>query len=280
MRTTTTLTTLNGSSINGAAGGGTTVGGGARGSQRMQHGSLGSSHATLLSTQSRSRQDLFATRATGVEAAVVAATAVAHPYSHPHPHPHPLPQRTLQTQISQLSSVGDAQSLLEAELQWPEEQHELTSTTSTSSRHKCQHPTANLSQPTMGAIDELSCQSSDAFDASSNGLSRSRLKLTRITRQPQPQPQPQTSVVLASESGAVTGTEAATVAAARGATDGGKVRKAKAKTLKTSTALKGLRAKLNWRARHKDDANGARDHADNVGQKPPSSAVSTERALY
>ncbi|KAM8706837.1 hypothetical protein ACLKA7_011005 [Drosophila subpalustris] len=240
VRTTTTLTTLNGSSINGAAGG-TAVGGGARGSQR-----LGSSHATLLSTQSRSRQDLFAARATGAEATVAAATAVAHP------HPHPHPQRTLQTQISQLSSVGDAHSLLEAELQWPEEQHELPS------RHKCQqHPTANLSQPAMGAIDELSCQSSAAFDVNP---SRSRLKLTRITRQTQPQTSGQV------EEGAT-------------GSGSGKVRKAKAKTLKTATAtLKGLRAKLNWRGRRKSEAN---DAIENAGQKPPSSASSTEeRALY
>lgn len=262
VRTTTTLTTLNGSSTNGA------VGGGARGSQRLQRGSLGSSHATLLSTQSRSRQDLFATRATGVEAAAVAAVAAA---AVAHPHPHPQPHRTLQTQISQLSSVGDAHSLLEADLQWPDEQYEL------SSRHKCQHPSGNLSQPAMGAIDELSCQSSLPFDAGAGGLglSRSRLKLTRITRQLQPQPQ--TSGQLATEDGAAT---LAAAAIARGATGSGKVRKAKAKTLKTSNTLKGLRAKLNWRGRHKDDTNGAIDHGNNVGHKSPSSAVSTERALY
>ncbi|XP_034488635.1 neuromedin-U receptor 1 [Drosophila innubila] len=214
VRTTTTLTTLNGSSINGAAGG-NTVGGGARGSQRLQHGS---SHATLLSTQSRSRQDLFATRATGVEAAIVAATAVAHPYSHPHPLPQP--HRTLQTQISQLSSVGDAHSLLEAELQWPEEQHELPT------RHKCQHP-ASLSQPAMGAIDELSSITSQV-DAHHEAV-RATDKWSTCRR----------------GRGSHCGSNG------EGATGSGKVRKAKTKTLKTSTTLKGLRAKLNWRSRHK-----------------------------
>jgi len=158
-------------------------------------------------------------------------------------------------------------------MQWPEEQYELLS------RHKCQHPSGNLSQPAMGAIDELSCQSNIPFDAGASagagglGLSRSRLKLTRITRQLQPQPQTVTT-----EDGAAT--VAAAAASARGATGSGKVRKAKAKTLKTSNTLKGLRAKLNWRGRHKDDTNGAIDHGNNVGHKSPSSAVSTERALY
>ncbi|XP_060647338.1 LOW QUALITY PROTEIN: neurotensin receptor type 1 [Drosophila nasuta] len=274
VRTTTTLTTLNGSTANGGV---AAAGGAARSSQRLQRGSLNSSHATLLSTQSRSRQDLFATRATSAEAAAAAAaTAAAHPPAHPHPHPH----RTLQTQISQLSSVGDAHSLLEAELgQWPEEQYEL------SARHKCQqqqqqHPAGCLSsQPAMGAIDELSCQSSvggGAFDAGSMGLSRSRLKLTRITRHLPQSP--------ASEVAAMS-----TPAMEPGATTrcSGKVRKAKAKTSKTSSALKGLRAKLNWRGRHKDGAtNGAIDHGDNVGHKSPSTTTTrpttttTERALY
>ncbi|KAH8310690.1 hypothetical protein KR044_002561, partial [Drosophila immigrans] len=264
VRTTTTLTTLNGSTANGVA---AAVGGGAaRGSQRLQRGSLGSSHATLLSTQSRSRQDLFATRAAGVDAATAAAAAAAVAATIA-AHPPPPPHRTLQTQISQLSSVGDAHSLLEAELgQWPEEQYELAS------RHKCQqHPAAVcLPQPAMGAIDELSCQSGAAFDAGL-GLSRSRLKLTRITRQPQ-----------LPSSGSCEATPVAAPATEPGAAarSSGKVRKAKAKTLKTtSNTLKGLRAKLNWRgsnsgsnsgSKHKDGANGAIDRGDNVGHKPPS----------
>ncbi|XP_030559092.1 pyrokinin-1 receptor [Drosophila novamexicana] len=183
VRTTTTLTTLNGSS-NGAAVGG------CRSSQRLQRGSLSSSHATLLSTQSRSRQDLFAAR----------------------------PHRTLQTQISQLSSVGDAHSLLEAELQWPEEHYELAA------RHKCPHAA-------MGAIDELSCQSSVVGGAAAAGLSLAK------------------------------------------STSSGKVRKAKAKR---SNTLKGLRAKLNWRGRHKESAN---DSADGQ-QMPQSSVASTPSGVY
>ncbi|ALC46231.1 CG8795 [Drosophila busckii] len=134
VRTTTTMTTLNGSS-NGNAGAGS------RGSQR-----------TLLSTQSRSRLDMLATRAAAAECSMATATAPPH--------------RVLQTQISQLSSVGDAHSLLEVEQQqqWPEDQYEL------GMRHK------SLSQAGMAAIDELSCQSSVL-------PSRSRLKLTRIRRQ-------------------------------------------------------------------------------------------------
>ena len=239
VRTTTTLSTLNGSSSNGAA-----VGGG-RSSQRMQRGSLNSSHATLLSTQSRSRQDLFATRVAGADAAAVAAAAIVSAATHPHPH------RTLQTQISQLSSVGDAHSLLEAELQWPEEHYELVA------RHKCP-PTS------MGAIDELSCQSSVVGGvAAAGGLSRSRLKLTRITRQPQ-----------LHTSGPLVHEEAAAVAATMAKSTGsGKVRKAKAKR---SNTLKGLKAKLNWRGRRKE---GANDVADGQ-QKSQTGVASTPSAVY
>ncbi|KAH8409732.1 hypothetical protein KR222_003269 [Zaprionus bogoriensis] len=244
VRTTTTLTTLNGSS---AAGGAVGAAGG-RSSQRLQRGSLNSSHATLLSTQSRSRQDLFATRVTsavdGVAAGIAAGIGVGAGVAHPHPHPHPPAHRTLQTQISQLSSVGDAHSLLEADLQWSEEQYELAA------RHA---PAAtSLPQPAMGAIDELSCQSSAPLDMA---LTRSRLKLTRITRQPQTStqsPQSQSQSLPTS----------------------GKVHKAKAKTLRTSNALRGLRAKLNWRDRHKQQERGQQQEQQ---QQLPASA---ERVLY
>lgn len=241
MRTTTTLTTLNGCSSNGAAVGGS------RNSQRLQRGSINSSHATLLSTQSRSRQDLFAARVAGVDAAAVTAAATA-AATHPH--------RTLQTQISQLSSVGDAHSLLEADLQWPDEHYELAA------RHKCAHTA-------MGAIDELSSQSSAVGGTAAGGPSRSRVKLTRITRQPQLQ----TSGALASDS--------TTAAAAAGAkpTGSGKVRKAKAKR---SNTLKGLRAKLNWRSRQKEEEKEAsvnNDVAD--GQRAlPTSEASTPSVVY
>ncbi|KAH8330986.1 hypothetical protein KR067_009878 [Drosophila pandora] len=157
-------------------------------SQRLNRVSLDSSQ---LQGQNRSRQDLFDN-----------------------------PRRILQSQISQLSSVGDAHSLLEADLPYAEEQ-----------MHHQQHPT-------MCSIDELSCQNDDS------GLSRSRLKLTRITR-------PMGGVVAGgSGAGSMGGDESS-----------GKVRKAKAKTLKSSNTLKGLRAKFNWRARrkgsHKPQARGA-----------------------
>ncbi|XP_070063459.1 neuromedin-U receptor 1 isoform X2 [Drosophila virilis] len=254
VRTTTTLTTLNGSS-NGAAVGG------CRSSQRLQRGSLSSSHATLLSTQSRSRQDLFAARVVAADAAATtaagaAAAATAGAAAHSQPH------RTLQTQISQLSSVGDAHSLLEAELQLPEEHYELAA------RHKCPHAA-------MGAIDELSCQSSVVGGAAAAGLSRARLKLTRITRHPQMQT---SGAALASEPAATTATAAATAASASASavaksTGSGKVRKAKAKR---SNTLKGLRAKLNWRGRHKESAN---DSADGQ-QMPHSSVASTPSGVY
>lgn len=255
VRTTTTLTTLNGSSGNGGA-----AGAGGRNSQRLQRGSLGSSHATLLSTQSRSRQDLLATRVTAVDG--VAGMAGAIGVGVALPHPHQPPHRTLQTQISQLSSVGDAHSLLEADLQWPEEQYELAA------RHKCSHAVnlPNLAQPTMGAIDELSCQSSAPLDQS---LSRSRLKLTRIIRHSQPQSLPQSLPQ--------------TLPQSPKAASSGKVRKAKTKAMKTSNALKDLRAKLNWRDRHKgQEAGGA--GAGGVAKeqqqvKLPSGAL-VDRVLY
>ncbi|EDV93146.1 GH19145 [Drosophila grimshawi] len=237
VRTTTTLTTLNGSSSNGGA---SAAG---RNSQRLQRGSFSSSHATLLSAQSRSRQDLFAARIAGSEPLTTTASAAA---THPHPHPHP--HRTLQSQISQLSSVGDANSLLEADLQWPEEQFELSSAVPA----KCQRPTA--AGPTMGSIDELSCQSGvgvDAAAATGVGLSRSRLKLTRITRQPQLQ--------------ATASDEATPIA-----TGSGKVRKAKAKR---SSTLKGLKVKLNWLGRHKESADI--EHTNNASPKMPSSVTPT-----
>lgn len=159
-------------------------------SQRLNRVSLDSSQ---LQGQNRSRQDLFDN-----------------------------PRRILQSQISQLSSVGDAHSLLEADLPYAEDHMPM---------HHQQHPT-------MCSIDELSCQNDDS------GLSRSRLKLTRITR-------PMGGVAArGSGAGSVGGDESS-----------GKVRKAKAKTLKSSNTLKGLRAKFNWRARrkgsHKPQARGA-----------------------
>lgn len=249
MRTTTTLTTLNGSSGAGA---------GARNSQRLQRGSLGSSHATLLSTQSRSRPDLFATRLDGVVGAGTGTAGGA--LAHPPPH------RTLQTQISQLSSVGDAHSLLEADLQWPEEQIELAA------RHKCSHAVivgAQLVQPTMGAIDELSCQSAAPLDQT---LCRSRLKLTRIVRHSQPQTQPQT----------LPQTLPPTSPKAAASSGSGKVRKAKSKATKTSNALKELRAKLNWRDRHKTQEAAVGVAAVQKDQKELTLASSAckERVLY
>ncbi|XP_033166376.1 pyrokinin-1 receptor isoform X2 [Drosophila mauritiana] len=121
------------------------------------------------------------------------------------------PRRMLQTQISQLSSVGDAHSLLEEDLQFVGEPLQR--------------------QPTMCSIDELT---------DDLAISRSRLKLTRITRPP----------------GAVTGGVAGggTTGGSGGVSgdeSSGKVRKAKVKVLKSSSALKGLRAKFNWRARRK-----------------------------
>ncbi|KAH8383311.1 hypothetical protein KR009_007975 [Drosophila setifemur] len=127
------------------------------------------------------------------------------------------PRRTLQSQISQLSSVGDAQSLMEADLQIPEEQQ----------LHLQQQ---QQQQPTMSSIDELSCQTDDV------GISRSRLKLTRITRQ----------------QGGVAGLGAGSVGGAGAiSSDESSGRVRKAKTLKSTNTLKGLRAKFNWRARRK-----------------------------
>ncbi|KRG01082.1 uncharacterized protein Dmoj_GI23252, isoform E [Drosophila mojavensis] len=260
VRTTTTLTTLNGCSSNG------TAAGGARNSQRLQRGSLNSSHATLLSTQSRSRQDLFAARVAGGDGTAAAAVGAAATAAAMHPHPH----RTLQTQISQLSSVGDAHSLLEADLQWPEEHYELAA------RH------GKGSHSAMGAIDELSCQSSAVGGAPAVGLSRPRVKLTRITRQPQLQT---TASASAAAAAATTTTPAAatttTAAAVAKSTGSGKVRKAKAKR---STTLKALKVKLNWRGRQKkkeepeeqqEEAGANKDAAD--GQ---TSVASTPSAVY
>ncbi|XP_030370373.1 neuropeptides capa receptor [Scaptodrosophila lebanonensis] len=189
IRTTTTMTTvtMNGNSVGQP--------GSARCSQRLHRISLDGSHATLLSTQSK--QDLFAGRA-GAE--------LAHSFSHPHSHGPP--HRLLQTQISQLSSVGDAHSLLEAEIDGTQ-----------------------LSQPTMCAIDELS--------SNQPGISRSRLKLTRVTRPSRAEPQ-HCSGIGGGSGGGVAISEPS-----------GKVRKAKAKTLKTSSTLKSLRTKFNWRTRRK-----------------------------
>ncbi|KAH8273160.1 hypothetical protein KR018_007224 [Drosophila ironensis] len=170
-------------------------GGGAAGHpQRLNRISLDSSQ---MQAQNRSRPDLFADH----------------------------PRRTLQSQISQLSSVGDAHSLLEADLQLPEEHHQQ--------------------QPAMCSIDELSCQSDNL------AASRSRLKLTRITRQG----------AGAGPGGVAGGGDVESLS--------GKVRKAKAKTLKSSSALKGLRAKFNWRARRKGS------------HKPPTRAQdSEERSVF
>lgn len=171
----TTTTGLNGSA-NGS-GNGTTTGQ----SVRLNRVSLDS---VQMQGQNHSRQDLFDN-----------------------------PRRMLQTQISQLSSVGDAHSLLEEDLQFPGEPLQR--------------------QPTMCSIDELT---------DDLAISRSRLKLTRITRPP----------------GGVTGGVAGgskTVAAGSGGVSGdessGKVRKAKVKVLKSSSPFKGLRTKFNWRARRK-----------------------------
>ncbi|XP_041452387.1 pyrokinin-1 receptor [Drosophila obscura] len=187
--TTTTTTVLNGSS-NGAAAAGNL----GRSSLRLNRVSLDSSQSQ---SQNRSRQDLFEQQ------------------SHPHSHSHP--RRTLQSQISQLSSVGDAHSLLEADIQWPEEQLPPT------------QPPTQLQAP-MCSIDELSSQSG----ADDVGVSRSRLKLTRITR----------GGHQLTQSG---GEDVGGVAHEAN----GKVRKAKAKALKSSSALKSLRATFNWRARRK-----------------------------
>ncbi|XP_030241996.1 substance-K receptor isoform X2 [Drosophila navojoa] len=266
VRTTTTLTTLNGCSSNG------TAAGGARSSQRLQRGSLNSSHATLLSTQSRSRQDLFAARVAGGEGAAAAAAAAvgaAATAAAMHPHPH----RTLQTQISQLSSVGDAHSLLEADLQWPEEHYELAA------RH------GKGSHSAMGAIDELSCQSSAVGGAAAVGLSRPRVKLTRITRQPQLQTTTSDSTPAAAAAAATTiaATTTTTAAAAVAKSTGsGKVRKAK---VKRSTTLKALKAKLNWRGRQKKKEEQEEQQAEEAGASNhvadgQTSAASTPSAVY
>ncbi|XP_046865321.1 thyrotropin-releasing hormone receptor [Drosophila willistoni] len=142
------------------------------------------------------------------------------------------PHRQLQTQISQLSSVGDAHSLLEGDIPWPVEQYELAG-------RQHQHPLV------MGSIDELSCQSVGVDVA---GVSRSRLKLTRITRHPQP-----SGSVKATGDAAAKGGGCGGAGVIGGIADeaNGRVRKAKAKSLKTSNTFKTLRVKLNWPARRK-----------------------------
>ncbi|XP_041674836.1 pyrokinin-1 receptor isoform X2 [Drosophila eugracilis] len=141
------------------------------------------------------------------------------------------PRRTLQTQISQLSSVGDAHSLLEEDLQFPGEPLQR--------------------QPTMCSIDELT---------DDLAISRSRLKLTRITR----------PLGVGSVAVGVSGGSAGTGGVSNDESSG-KVRKAKVKTLKSSSALKGLRAKFNWRARrkgsHKPQGKGATGANDDSGER-------------
>ncbi|KAH8385705.1 hypothetical protein KR200_010276 [Drosophila serrata] len=186
--TTTTTTVLNGGGVSGNG-----AGAAAATAARLNRMSLDS---VQLQAQNRSRQDLFEN-----------------------------PRRPLQTQISQLSSVGDAHSLMEQDVHFPEGQLQR--------------------QPTMCSIDELS---------DDLAISRSRLKLTRITRQ----------------SGAGVGSELTGVGG--DSESSGRVRKAKAKTLKGPGALKSLRAKFNWRARRKG------------GHKPQTQAVargaSDERAAF
>ncbi|XP_016991943.2 pyrokinin-1 receptor [Drosophila rhopaloa] len=191
VRTTMTSTATTTTGLNGSANGN-----GAATSQaaRLNRVSLDSAQ---LQGQNRSRQDLFDN-----------------------------PRRTLQTQISQLSSVGDAHSLLEEDLQYPEEPLQR--------------------QPTMCSIDELT---------DDLAISRSRLKLTRITRPPGP------GGVAGGGTGGVSGDESS-----------GKVRKAKVKALKSSSALKGLRAKFNWRARrkgnsHKPQEKGAAGAGEDSGER-------------
>ncbi|XP_034662759.1 pyrokinin-1 receptor [Drosophila subobscura] len=223
--TTTTTTVLNGSSSNSSnnnGGAAALAANLARSSLRLNRVSLDSAQSQSQSqnqSQNRSRQDLFEQQS--------------------HPHPHAPPRRILQSQISQLSSVGDAHSLLEADIQWPEEQQQ----------HSTLQQQLKL-QPPMCSIDELSCQSSGPDDV--GGVSRSRLKLTRITR-----------------GGAGGGGVDVGVAAHEA---NGKVRKAKAKALKSSSALKSLRAKFNWRARRK----GSHKPHTRTG----ANEVSSERAAY
>ncbi|XP_020808796.1 pyrokinin-1 receptor [Drosophila serrata] len=188
--TTTTTTVLNGGGVSGNG-----AGAAAATAARLNRMSLDS---VQLQAQNRSRQDLFEN-----------------------------PRRPLQTQISQLSSVGDAHSLMEQDVHFPEGQLQR--------------------QPTMCSIDELS---------DDLAISRSRLKLTRITRQ--------------SGAGAGVGSELTGVGG--DSESSGRVRKAKTKTLKGPGALKSLRAKFNWRARRKG------------GHKPQTQAVargaSDERAAF
>lgn len=193
MRTTMTSTTTTTTVLNGASGNGAGPAAASATAARLNRMSLDSAQ---LQAQNRSRPELFEN-----------------------------PRRQLQTQISQLSSVGDAHSLLEQDVHFPEGQLQR--------------------QPTMCSIDELT---------DDLGISRSRLKLTRITR----------------HSGvAGVGSEVAGV----GGDDSqsGRVRKAKAKALKGSSALKGLRAKFNWRARrkggHKPQTQAAKGASDDSGER-------------
>ncbi|XP_050744453.1 pyrokinin-1 receptor [Drosophila biarmipes] len=191
VRTTMTSTATTTTGLNGSASGKGTATGPA---VRLNRVSLDSGQ---LQGQSRSRQDLFDN-----------------------------PRRTLQTQISQLSSVGDAHSLLEEDL------------------HFAGEPLQR--QPTMCSIDELT---------DDLAISRSRLKLTRITR-----PLAAAGGVAGGGTGGVGGDESS-----------GKVSKAKVKVLKGSSALKGLRAKFNWRARrkgsHKPPVKGATGAVDGSGER-------------
>ncbi|KAH8354450.1 hypothetical protein KR084_011117 [Drosophila pseudotakahashii] len=198
VRTTMTSTATTTTGLNGCVtGNGTATGPSA---VRLNRVSLDS---TQLQGQNRSRPDLFDN-----------------------------PRRTLQTQISQLSSVGDAHSLLEEDLQFPGEPLQR--------------------QPTMCSIDELT---------DDLAISRSRLKLTRIIRPPG----------VTSAGAGMGGVAGGMAGAVSGDESSGKVRKAKAKVLKSSSALKGLRAKFNWRARrkgsHKPQAKEATGTADDSGER-------------
>ncbi|KAH8247665.1 hypothetical protein KR038_007754 [Drosophila bunnanda] len=188
--TTTTTTVLNGGGVsgNGAGAAGATA-------ARLNRMSLDS---VQLQAQNRSRQDLFEN-----------------------------PRRPLQTQISQLSSVGDAHSLMEQDVHFPEGQLQR--------------------QPTMCSIDELT---------DDVAMSRSRLKLTRITRQ--------------TGAGVGAGSELAGVGG--DSESSGRVRKAKAKSLKGP--FKGLRAKFNWRARRKGG------HKPQTQTQAASGDTASERAAF
>ncbi|KAH8336454.1 hypothetical protein KR059_010869 [Drosophila kikkawai] len=197
VRTTMTSTTMTTTTVlNGGSAAGNGAGAAAARLNRM------SLDSTQLQAQNRSRQDLFEN-----------------------------PRRPLQTQISQLSSVGDAHSLLEHDVHFPEGQLQR--------------------QPTMCSIDELT---------DDLAISRSRLKLSRITR----------------PSVAAAGAGSEVVGVGGDSELSGRVRKAKAKTLKSSSALKGLRAKFNWRARRK----GSHKPQTQPAGRGPSGDDAGERAAF